>query len=102
MTRSALILRSLSGFKAMYMLAVLVAPLPPVNAMTLSTAGSLSMVVTSSVSRSFIAWNEVSWSACTAPIKRPVSCCGKNPLGTNMNKKMLRPSVASATIRVSG
>ena len=59
-TRSALIFRCFSGFKLMNMLAVLVAPLAPVNAITLVTAGSLSIAATSSVSRSFIAWNEVS------------------------------------------
>ena len=60
MTWSALILRSLSGLSAMNMFAVLVAPLPPVNAITLSTAGSLSIAATSCASRSCIAWNEVS------------------------------------------
>ena len=29
-----------------------------------------------------IAWNEMLWSACSPPIIRPVSCCGKKPFGT--------------------
>ena len=28
-----------------------------------------------------IAWNEMLWSAWMPPTSRPVSCCGKKPLG---------------------
>ena len=28
-----------------------------------------------------IAWNEMLWSARMPPMMRPVSCCGKKPLG---------------------
>ena len=46
------------------------------------------------LSFTLIAWNEMLWSACSEPTMRPVSCCGKKPLGTTTNKYMFRPIVA--------
>ncbi len=58
-----------------------VPPAPPVNATTLSMAGSFISVFTNCVSFPSIAWNEMLWSATIEPVSRPVSCCGKNPFG---------------------
>ena len=49
---------------------------------TFSTAGSsctMSDELRHAASR--MAWNEMSWSAWMRPFIRPVSCCGKKPLG---------------------
>ena len=59
---------------------------PPVKPTTVSTAGS---VCTSCMNwRSFfsIDWKEIDWSAWMPPISRPVSCCGKNPLGMTQKR----------------
>ena len=46
--------------------------------------GSFITMSTNCVIFSFMAANEMSCAACTDPMTRPVSCCGKNPLGTMM------------------
>ena len=73
-------MRCLRGFSAMNICAELRCP-PPVNAVTLSTAGSASTMPARRFSFSFIAWKEIDWSARTEPMRRPVSCCGKKPFG---------------------
>ena len=55
---------------------------PPVKPITFSTAGSWRTISTKSASFFRIAWNEMLWSAWMYPTSRPVSCCGKKPLGT--------------------
>ena len=53
---------------------------PPVKPTTVSTAGSRwTMPMRSSIFWR-IARKEMLWSACTMPMMRPVSCCGKKPL----------------------
>ena len=54
---------------------------PPVKPTTFSTAGSLPTIFMKSASFWRIAWNEMLWSAWMPPTSRPVSCCGKKPLG---------------------
>jgi len=85
-TSSALSPRSSSGLSCTNIRPALAAPLelpdPPVNAITLSTASSALTIDANCVSSLLIDWNDVSWSAWIAPVKRPVSCCGKKPLGT--------------------
>ena len=54
---------------------------PPVTAVTVSTAGSARTMRTITAIFSCIDWNEVVWSARMKPTRRPVSCCGKKPLG---------------------
>ena len=73
----------LMGFNATNICARLRWP-PPVNAVTFSTAGSAMTMAMKLSSFSFIAWNEIDWSARMKPIMRPVSCCGKNPFGTTV------------------
>ncbi len=60
---------------------LLAAP-PPVKPTTLSTAGSPCTMAMNCVIFCCMSWNEIAWSAWTMPITRPVSCCGKMPLGT--------------------
>jgi hypothetical protein len=55
---------------------------PPRKPVALSTAGSRMTVSVNAASFFCIAWNETSWSAWIEPLRRPVSCCGKKPLGT--------------------
>jgi hypothetical protein len=80
MTWSALTLRIERGFSVTNMKPELRAP-PPTNPTTFSTAGSERTIVMKSASFCCIDWNEVLWSAWIEPPMRPVSCCGKNPLG---------------------
>ena len=56
--------------------------LPPVKAVTFSTSGSRCTMPASFTSRCCMAWKELDWSATIEPFSRPVSCCGKKPLGT--------------------
>ena len=79
-TWSALSLRWFTGLSTMNMKAELRWP-PPVKPTTLSTAGSARTTARKRSSRARMAWNEVAWSACIEPMMRPVSCCGKKPLG---------------------
>ena len=79
-TWSAVTSRSLSGFRVAKMKPELVCP-PPVNPATLSMAGSERTISTNCRNFRRIAWKEMLWSARMPPISRPVSCCGKKPLG---------------------
>ncbi len=85
MTASAVILRSVRGLSDMNTKPELVCP-PPVKPTTLSTAGSLRTIAMNCVSFCCIDWNEMLWSAWMPPMTRPVSCCGKKPLGTAQNR----------------
>ena len=49
-----------------------------------------------------MAWKEISWSPWMAPIKRPLSCCGKKPFDTRTNRKTFSAMVASRIARVRG
>ena len=77
-------LRSLSGFNVTNIEPEFREPNPPppVNPMTVSTAGSARTMSMKVASFCCIAWKEMLWSARMKPISRPVSCCGKKPLGT--------------------
>ena len=79
-TWSAEILRSLSGFSVANTKPELVEK-PPVKPTTVSTAGSWRTISTNWLSFRRIAWKEMLWSARMPPMMRPVSCCGKKPLG---------------------
>ena len=57
---------------------------PPANPTTDSTAGSFITMARYCRILLLIDWKEVSCEAITPPMMRPVSCCGKNPLGTMM------------------
>jgi hypothetical protein len=83
---SALTLRTASGLSAMYTKPVLVAPLPPVKAITFSTPGSLLMMPTICWTAVFITGNDASSGPRTEPVIAPVSCSGKNPLGILMTR----------------
>ena len=82
------------------MLPRLAAPPPPVNPTTLSTAGSELVISANCTSIFCIVWEDVSWSAWIDPLKRPVSCCGKKPLGTTMYRYTVSPTVISSTMDV--
>lgn len=73
---------------------------PPVKPATFATFGFARMMRIISVNLSFIAWNDVVWSAWMPPIMRPVSCCGKKPFGTTMYSAMFSAIVATSVIRI--
>ncbi len=77
-------------------------PPPPANPTTVSTAGSLRTMSTNCCILALSAAKEMSCSACTDPPTRPVSCCGKKPLGTITYKYTLSTAVPSVTASVSG
>ncbi len=54
---------------------------PPVNPTTASTAGSARTMSMNWVSLPRMSWKDVLWSAWMRPVRRPVSCWGKKPLG---------------------
>jgi hypothetical protein len=82
-TASAPTLRSRRGFNWMKARPVLLL-LPPVNPVTFATAGSACTISINCFIFCAMAVKEMSCEACTDPIMRPVSCCGKKPLGTTM------------------
>ena len=74
--------RAASGRRRRGPVLVVVPPPPPEKAMTVSTAGiGLDDLDQAHGSAAVIAWNEVSWSPRMLPLRRPVSCCGKEALG---------------------
>jgi len=93
-TRAAETWRWLSGFSVTNRKAELVER-PPVKPETESTAGSCWITASAAAIRAFIAAKEVDWSACMVPIKRPVSCSGKNPFGTTANSRMFNRMVST-------
>ncbi len=48
-----------------------------------------------------IAVEEMSWEASENPASRPVSCCGKRPLGTMIANQTVTPKVASVSTSMS-
>ncbi len=85
MTASEPSLRSLRGLRFTNMKPPPARP-PPVKPTTVSTAGSRRMMFTSWRSLPCKASNEMLWSARSPPLMRPVSCCGKKPLGAAANR----------------
>ena len=85
---SAVALRSARGFKVMYMRPLLSAepPLAPIDIATLATSGSACTIAPNCCCSSDIASNDTSCAASEMPVMRPVSCCGKNPLGITMKR----------------
>ena len=79
-TWSADTLRSDSGFRVANRKPELVWK-PPVKPTTFSIAGSSRTMATNWRNLRRIAWNEMLWSARMPATIRPVSCCGKKPLG---------------------
>src|ERR1035441_2187657 len=72
---------------------VLVAPLPPVKAITLATAGSLLITPTICLMELSMAGKDESCGPCTPPVIAPVSCCGKKPFGIVITSTTLRAIV---------
>ena len=70
MMSGAPIFRSFKGFSAIKMFPVLVAPPPPVNAITFWTAESLAMTASILWMESFMAGKDASWGPCTLPAER--------------------------------
>ena len=64
------------------LLSVVLVPSTPMNDERLSTAGSCRITSASACCRSAIAANETFCGASEMPRITPVSCTGKNPLGT--------------------
>ena len=54
---------------------------PPVKPATLAMSGSSRTICMNCRNFRRIAWNEMLWSARMPAMMRPVSCCGKKPLG---------------------
>ncbi len=100
MISSALSLRPWSlGLSAMKKLPVLNCEELP-NIATPVTSGSCRMTSANCTWRRFIASNDESCVDCALPKMKPVSCCGKKPLGMTTNSTTVRASVAKNTIRV--
>ena len=98
---SAVSLRSDSGFRVTNICPVLRWE-PPVKPVTLTTAGSDWTILMKLSSLVRISWNDVAWSARMKPIRRPVSCCGKKPLGTITYRYTFSATVSSSTIQTIG
>src|ERR1035437_782590 len=99
MISAALTLRSASGLIAMNMEPLLVAPPPPVNAITFSTAGSF--LITAPICRmeSSIAAKDESGGPRTEPEIDPVSTVGKKPLDILWINTTLSAMVTKRTTR---
>ena len=79
--------RSLRGFSVMNRLPLLPAlPLPPIAIAVLAVAGSACTMSTRTSIFAFIAAKEMSCEASAVAVIRPLSCCGKNPLGMTINR----------------
>ena len=72
------------------------------NDATVDTSGSCKTTSASARWRSIIRVNEASGAASETPAIRPVSCCGKNPLGTSQASRKVKSKVAMVTASVSG
>ncbi len=75
-------------------------PAPMAMAMV-ATAGSLATTSPSASCRRIISAKEMSCAASDTPLMRPVSCCGKKPLGMAMNRYTVPASVAKNTNSVA-
>jgi hypothetical protein len=83
----AVALRSSRGFNVMNRLPLLPArPLPPITIATEATSGSACTILPSSSWRRFMSAKEMSWLASEVAVIRPLSCCGKKPLGMMTNR----------------
>ncbi len=100
MISSALSLRPSSfGLSAMKKLPVLNCDELPNMPMPL-TSGSWRTTSANSTMRRFIDSNDESCDDCALPKMKPVSCCGKKPLGMTMNSATVAASVARNTSSV--
>ncbi len=100
----AWILRAASGFRLISMrplFSVTLLPSTPMNDDRLATAGSCSTTLASACWRSAIAGNDTLCGASEMPWITPVSCTGKNPLGTAMYSTTVSASAARATASVA-
>ncbi|MNT15012.1 hypothetical protein D3C72_1500430 [compost metagenome] len=98
-------MRSAWGFNAICMrpaLSVALLPSTPMNEDTACTSGSSSTRRAAVCWRSAMAGKEMDCGAWVMAWIRPVSCCGKKPLGTTMYSSTVSAKVATATTRVSG
>ena len=103
-TSLALIFRSASGLRLMRirpLFNVVLMPSTPMKDVRLSTAGSWRMTSASACCRAAIAVKEMFSLASEMPWITPVSCTGKNPLGTMRYSRIVAPSVSTATTSVA-
>ena len=92
--------RCANGFSVICMrpvFKVALAPSTPMNEARWSTSGSWRMASASACWRLAMASNEVVCVASVMTWIRPVSCTGKNPLGTTPYSRPVRPSVTAKT-----
>src|SRR5439155_11032 len=71
-------------------------PPPPVKAVAVATAGSVRTISTKRTIFSRMAWNDTSCAATRTPAIRPLSCCGKNPLGITTKSQTFTANVMTA------
>ncbi|KAG1433860.1 hypothetical protein G6F57_021881 [Rhizopus arrhizus] len=83
-------------------LSVALLPSTPMKDDTACTSGSSSTSRAAACWRSAIAGNEMDCGAWVMAWIRPVSCCGKKPLGTTMYSTTVSANVPSATSSVRG
>ena len=96
-TSSALAVRPSSfGFRAMKKLPALNCEELP-NIATPVMSGSWRSTSANCTMRPFIAWNDESCGPCAEPEMKPVSCCGKKPLGMMMKSTAVVASVRMKT-----
>ena len=78
-------------------------PPPPVKAVAVATAGSVRTISTKRTIFSRMAWNDTSCAATRTPAIRPLSCCGKNPLGITTKSQTFTANVMTAiSITIAG
>jgi hypothetical protein len=103
MTSDALRSRSESAFRFIEkrpLLSVVLVPSAPMNELRLWTAGSARITLVNSSCSCAMAPKEMVCGACEMPWITPVSCTGKNPLGTMIYRKIVNTRVARATNNV--
>ena len=98
-------MRSLRDLRVMLrrpLLEVGLVPSAPMNEATVRTSGSCSTTSARARCRSAMRVNEASGAPSVTPLIRPVSCCGKKPLGTMKARRKVKSSVATVTASVTG
>lgn len=83
-------------------LSVALLPSTPMKDDTAATSGSFSALLAAACWRSAMAVKEIDCGAWVMAWIRPVSCCGKKPLGITMYSSTVSAKVARATSSVSG
>ena len=101
-TSSAVTLRPSSLDLSVMKKLVLLKVLPPSVKPTLITAGSWRTMSAIVLERSLIAANEMSCAPSAIPAMKPVSCCGKKPLGMKTYSATVVTSVATKITSIIG